>query len=87
VSPALWALRANGIEVIVPYTHMLDGQPRLFFMHFWTTDIQKLARWLEAALDKSKVAKQRVSNSRHEQLRAFAPRGPGLDNVASCTAQ
>ena len=56
MSPVLWALRANGIEVIVPHTHMLDGQPRLFCMHFCATDIQKLARALEAALYKIKVA-------------------------------
>ncbi len=33
--------------------HMLDEQPRLFFMHFWANDdATKLARDLRAALDR-----------------------------------
>ena len=32
--------------------HMLDEQPRLFFMHFWANDdALKLAKGLRAALD------------------------------------
>jgi hypothetical protein len=34
VNPVLRALRANGIEVTALHNHMLDDQPRLFFMHF-----------------------------------------------------
>jgi Domain of Unknown Function (DUF1259) len=35
------------------HSHMLDDQPRLFFMHFWANDdAQKLAKGLRAALDK-----------------------------------
>ena len=52
VNPVLRALRANGIEVTALHNHMLDDQPRLFFMHFWANDdVQKLAKGLRAALD------------------------------------
>jgi hypothetical protein len=48
------ALRTNGIEVTALHSHMLDEQPRLFFMHFWAVDdAMKLARGLRAALDKT----------------------------------
>lgn len=56
VNPVLQALRANGIEVTALHNHMLDDQPRLFFMHFWANDeAQKLARGLRAALDRVAV--------------------------------
>jgi Domain of Unknown Function (DUF1259) len=38
VNPMLQALRANGIEVAALHRHMLNEEPRLFFMHFWTND-------------------------------------------------
>src|SRR5215216_7722937 len=58
VNPVLKALRANGIEVTAVHNHMLDDEPRLFFMHFWgNDDPQKLAKGLRAALDKLKVGK------------------------------
>jgi hypothetical protein len=38
VNPVLRALRENGIEVTALHNHMLDDQPRLFFMHFWAKD-------------------------------------------------
>lgn len=51
VNPVLRALRENGIEVTALHNHMLDDQPRLFFMHFWANDdAQKMARGLAAAL-------------------------------------
>ena len=54
VNPVIKALRANGIEVTALHSHMLDEQPRLFFMHFWAVDdAVKLARGLRAALDKT----------------------------------
>jgi len=53
VNPVLRALRENGIEVTALHNHMLDDQPRLFFMHFWANDdAAKLAQGLRAALDK-----------------------------------
>ena len=58
VNPVLKALRENGIEVTALHGHMLDEQPRLFFMHFWANDdAQKLADGLKAALDKTNRAK------------------------------
>ena len=53
VNPVIKALRASGIEVTALHSHMLDEQPRLFFMHFWANDDAiKLAKGLRAALDK-----------------------------------
>jgi hypothetical protein len=44
--------------VTAVHNHMLNDEPRLFFMHFWATDdAQKLAKGLRAALDPVKVAK------------------------------
>jgi hypothetical protein len=58
VNAVLRAMRENGIEVTAVHNHMLDDQPRLFFMHFWANDdAEKLARGLKAALDKVNVAK------------------------------
>jgi hypothetical protein len=58
VNPVAKALRDNGIEVTAIHNHMLDEEPRLFFMHFWANDnAQKLAKGLRAALDKVNVAK------------------------------
>ena len=57
VNPVLRALRENGIEVTAVHNHMLDDQPRLFFMHFWANDdAAKLAKGLRA-LDKINLAK------------------------------
>ncbi len=58
VNPVLRTLRENGIEVTAVHNHMLDDQPRLFFMHFWANDdVAKLAKGLRAALDKVNVAR------------------------------
>jgi biotin operon repressor len=58
VNPVIKALRENGIEVTALHSHMLDEQPRLFFMHFWADDdAVKLAKGLRAGLDRMKNAK------------------------------
>jgi len=58
VNPVLRVLRQNGIEVTALHSHMLDEQPRMYFMHFWANDdAVKLAKGLRAALDKAAVAK------------------------------
>jgi hypothetical protein len=58
VNPVIKALRANGIDVTAVHSHMLDEQPRLFFLHFWAVDdATKLAKGLRAALDKTASAK------------------------------
>ncbi len=52
VNPVLKALREHGIEVTALHNHMLQDQPRLFFMHFWANDdADKVAQGLRAALD------------------------------------
>ena len=59
VNPVIKALQANGIEITALHSHMLDEQPRVFFMHFWANDdARKLATGLRAALDKVDVKKQ-----------------------------
>ena len=58
VNPVIKALRANGIEVTAVHSHMLDEQPRLFFLHFWANDDAiTLAKGLRAALDKTASTK------------------------------
>jgi hypothetical protein len=58
VNPVARALRDNGIEVTALHNHMLDEQPRVFFMHFWANDdAAKLAKGLRTALDKVHLAK------------------------------
>lgn len=59
VTPVMRTLRENGIDVTALHNHMLDDQPRVFFMHFWANDdAAKLAKSLRAALDKVNVAKK-----------------------------
>ncbi|MDA9403137.1 DUF1259 domain-containing protein [Bradyrhizobium sp. CCBAU 45389] len=58
VNPVIRALRSHGIAVTALHSHMLDEQPRLFFMHFWANDDAiKLANGLRAALDKTASTK------------------------------
>jgi len=62
VNPVIKALQANGIEITALHSHMLDEQPRVFFMHFWANDdARKLATGLRAALDKVDVKKEAAS--------------------------
>lgn len=58
VAPVLRALRDHGIEVTALHNHMIDEQPRLFFMHFWgNDDAARLAAGLAAALAHVNVAR------------------------------
>ena len=58
LEPVIKALCDNGIEVTAIHNHMVDEQPRLFFLHFWANDdAKKLAQGLRAALDHINVAK------------------------------
>jgi len=58
VNPVIRALHASGIELTALHNHMLNDEPRLFFMHFWANDdAQKLAGGLGVALQNVKVAK------------------------------
>ena len=54
VNPVIRAFRANGIDVTAIHSHMLDEQPRLFYVHFWANDdALKLAKGLREAIDKA----------------------------------
>lgn len=56
VNPVLRELRAGGIDITALHSHMLDEEPRLFFMHFWANeDAVKLATALRRALDRTNV--------------------------------
>jgi hypothetical protein len=58
VNPVIKALRQNGIAVTALHSHMLDEQPRLYFMHFWANDdAVKLAKGLRTALDQTNSVK------------------------------
>ncbi len=58
VNPVIKALRDNGIEIASLHNHMLDEEPRVFFLHFWAYgDSVSLAKGLKAALDKTNIKK------------------------------
>ena len=53
VTPVMKALRESGIEVTALHSHMIDEQPRLYFMHFWGNGKpDDLAHGLREALDR-----------------------------------
>jgi hypothetical protein len=57
VNPLIASLRQHGIEVTAIHNHMLNDDPRMFFIHFWANDgAQKLASGLRAALDTMNVS-------------------------------
>ena len=57
VNPLIRALRAGDIEVTAIHSHMLNEEPRMFFVHFWANDdALKLARNVRTALDNTAVA-------------------------------
>ena len=57
VNPVIRELRKAGIQITALHSHMLDKNPRLFFMHFWANDEQiRLARGVRAALEKTNSA-------------------------------
>lgn len=58
VNPVIRALQAHGIEPTAVHSHMLEENPRLFFMHFWANDdAVTLAKGIRAALDQTASAK------------------------------
>lgn len=60
VNPLIRALRAGDIEVTAIHSHMLNEEPRLFFIHFWANDnAEKLAHGIRAALEKTAIAQTR----------------------------
>jgi hypothetical protein len=58
VNPVIRALRDHGIAVTSLHSHLLDEEPRIYFMHFWANDdAVTLAKGLRAALDQTKSKK------------------------------
>ena len=35
VAPVIKALVENGIEVVAVHNHMVQEEPRIFFLHYW----------------------------------------------------
>ena len=67
VNPLIKALRDNGIEVTAIHNHMLDDEPRAFFVHFWANDdAVKLAKGLRAGLDAVHVAAEGLGLAQEE---------------------
>jgi hypothetical protein len=56
VNHVIQALRRGGIDVVELHNHGLSDQPRLFYLHFWSTgDGVTLARSLRLAVDATNV--------------------------------
>jgi hypothetical protein len=52
INPVIRALRTHAILVTALHSHMLEGTPTVFFMHFYATgNALTLARGLRAGLD------------------------------------
>jgi len=50
VNPVIRILRNGGINVVAVHNHMLDEEPRIFFLHYWGTGpAEKLAQTLGEA--------------------------------------
>jgi len=57
VNKAAKALRDNGIDITALHSHMIDGTPSLYFMHFWAVGTpEKVGAGLKAALAQLKTS-------------------------------
>ncbi len=55
VNPVIRALRRGGIDVVAVHNHMIEEEPRIFFLHYWGTGpAEKLAQTVRAAFDQAK---------------------------------
>jgi len=58
VAPVIKALVENGIEVVAVHNHMVQEEPRIFFLHYWGVGpVEKLAKGLKEAIDKTSTKK------------------------------
>ncbi len=58
VGPVIDTLTADGIDVVAIHHHMLDEEPRLFYLHFWKIGTAyELARELRSAVLKTNTTK------------------------------
>jgi hypothetical protein len=56
VNPVIAALEEHNIQITALHNHMLDEQPRLFFMHFWAVGApENVSAGIKAALSKIAV--------------------------------
>jgi uncharacterized protein DUF1259 len=56
INPVISALQGHHILVTALHTHMLEEQPRLFFMHFWAVGSpHSVAGGIKAALDEVSI--------------------------------
>ena len=54
VAPVIKALVENGIEVVAVHNHMVQEEPKVFFLHYWGVgSAEQLAKGLRAALDQT----------------------------------
>jgi len=52
VNPVIRTLRRGGIDILAVHNHMLNEQPRIFFLHYWGTGpAERLAATVRAAFD------------------------------------
>jgi hypothetical protein len=67
VASVIKALVENGIEVVAVHNHMVQEQPRIFFLHYWGIgNAEQLAHGLKSALDKiGKKQNQPMQMSQH----------------------
>jgi hypothetical protein len=55
VNPVIRALRKHGVRILAVHNHMLDEEPRIFFLHYWGTGkAENLARAFHDALTQLK---------------------------------
>ncbi len=55
VNPVIRALRRGGIAITAVHNHMLNEEPRIFFLHYWGTGpAEKLAGTVREAFDQAK---------------------------------
>jgi hypothetical protein len=54
VEPVIKKLVENGIEVVAVHNHMVQEEPKVFFLHYWGVGpAEQLAKGLRAALDET----------------------------------
>ena len=55
VNKVIRTLRKGGIDIAAVHNHMLDEQPRIFFLHYWGTGpAEQLAQTVREAFDQAK---------------------------------
>ncbi len=55
VNKVIRELRKGGINIAAVHNHMLDEEPRIFFLHYWGTGpVEQLAMTVHRAFDQAK---------------------------------